>query len=233
MQAYGPCIEMKNEKTEAEKPLNLHQKLLEVKKQVQYLQKTSIADVKKYTYNYVGGSQLLHKVNEGLNKYGVILKTEVLSQETIQVESDFLYKVEMLMTWINVENPADREACAWFGSGFNGKEKGYGSALTYAERYFMLKFFNIPTDELDPDSFDSLFQGNNGKTEKKAPKIADLEKKYDQMILSVKNENIFTDKEYAARIRKASWTDVQIAAAYKSVYNEIGSRKSLIIDETS
>ena len=32
-------------------------------------------------------------------------------------------------------------------------EKGVGKALTYAEKYFMLKFFNIPTDKDDPDSF--------------------------------------------------------------------------------
>ena len=32
--------------------------------------------------------------------------------------------------------------------------KALGSALTYSERYFLLKFFNIPTDDDDPDKFE-------------------------------------------------------------------------------
>lgn len=31
--------------------------------------------------------------------------------------------------------------------------EGIGKALTYAEKYFLLKQFNIPTDNDDPDSF--------------------------------------------------------------------------------
>ena len=30
--------------------------------------------------------------------------------------------------------------------------QAYGTALTYAERYFLLKLLNIPTDEDDPDA---------------------------------------------------------------------------------
>ena len=30
--------------------------------------------------------------------------------------------------------------------------KAHGTALTYAERYFLMKFFNIPTDEDDADA---------------------------------------------------------------------------------
>ena len=40
-----------------------------------------------------------------------------------------------------------------FGAnGQNDWEKGLGSALTYAERYFLLKFFHIATDEDDIDN---------------------------------------------------------------------------------
>jgi len=40
-----------------------------------------------------------------------------------------------------------------FGAnGLNEFEKGLGSALTYAERYFLLKFFHINTDEDDIDN---------------------------------------------------------------------------------
>ena len=56
------------------------------------------------------------------------------------------------MRWVCTET--GQEVCVkWFGSGINGDEKGFGSALTYAERYFMIKQFNIPMDNDDPDSF--------------------------------------------------------------------------------
>src|SRR5690606_6435660 len=42
-----------------------------------------------------------------------------------------------------------------FGAnGQNDWEKGLGSALTYGERYFLLKFFHIATDEDDIDNPD-------------------------------------------------------------------------------
>jgi hypothetical protein len=37
-------------------------------------------------------------------------------------------------------------------NGQNDFEKGLGSALTYAERYFLLKYFHISTDEDDIDN---------------------------------------------------------------------------------
>jgi hypothetical protein len=42
-------------------------------------------------------------------------------------------------------------SCRWYGQGIDSGERGVGKAMTYAEKYFLLKFFNIPTDEDDPD----------------------------------------------------------------------------------
>jgi hypothetical protein len=58
------------------------------------------------------------------------------------------------MTWVNAEQPEETIECSWYGQGVDiAGEKGVGKALTYSEKYFMLKFFNIPTDKDDPDSF--------------------------------------------------------------------------------
>jgi hypothetical protein len=63
-----------------------------------------------------------------------------------------LYSLKMRFTWVDVET-GDKDENLFFASGLNGDEKGVGSALTYAERYFFLKYFNVPTDSDDPDSF--------------------------------------------------------------------------------
>jgi hypothetical protein len=59
--------------------------------------------------------------------------------------------------------------CTWYGQGVDiAGEKGVGKAMTYAEKYFMLKFFNIPTDKDDPDSFQDKLDKED--KEDKAPK---------------------------------------------------------------
>ena len=63
-----------------------------------------------------------------------------------------LYALKMRFTWVDV-NTGETDVNLFFASGLNGDEKGVGSALTYAERYFFLKYFNVPTDSDDPDSF--------------------------------------------------------------------------------
>lgn len=46
-----------------------------------------------------------------------------------------------MMTWINIHNPSEIVACSWYSQGVDIEgEKGVGKALTYAEKYFLLKF---------------------------------------------------------------------------------------------
>ena len=138
--------------------MNLYQKLLEVKKAVPYLKKGT----KAYNFDYASPETVLGVLNPLLNDQGIILKTEVIESDSERVtvktknneKEETLYKLKLKMTWVNTDDPiADRDENYWFASGINGDEQGVGSALTYAERYFMLKYFNIPTGKDDPDSF--------------------------------------------------------------------------------
>ena len=142
------------------KKLNLWQKLVEIRKQVAYIKK----EAKGFNYNYADGEAVLSRIVPLMNDLNVLLKSEVIQVQP-QVwhgkdkygkdKDEMLYVVPMTMTWINADNPEEREECQWAGTGCNGEEKGYGSALTYAERYFMLKFFNIATGKDDPDNYEN------------------------------------------------------------------------------
>ena len=55
-------------------------------------------------------------------------------------KDEVLYKVWQKFTWIDIET-GDKDENEFFSSGMNEFEKGLGSALTYAERYFLLKYF--------------------------------------------------------------------------------------------
>jgi len=134
---------------------SIYKKLLEIKKKVPYLKKNK----KGYQYNYADPETVLGTINPLLNEAGIFLKTEVLSQEVKPVEVndrngkhlENLYLLKLKYTWIDAES-GEKEEVLWESSGCNGEEKGLGSALTYSERYFMLKTFNIPTGEDDPNA---------------------------------------------------------------------------------
>ena len=66
-------------------------------------------------------------------------------------KSEILTSVAQTFTWMDTESE-ETLIVPFHGNGMNDWEKGLGSALTYAERYFLLKFFHIPTPEDDPDS---------------------------------------------------------------------------------
>ena len=140
--------------------LNLYQKLLVIQKKINGLGK----DKKSNTYSYVTGDKVLGEIKPLMNELGLILKQEVISIHNERMDyktgigtsyekpkSEILSKVMMQFTWIDTET-GDKDVNLFGANGQNDWEKGLGSALTYAERYFLLKFFHIATDEDDIDN---------------------------------------------------------------------------------
>jgi hypothetical protein len=135
--------------------MSLYKKLLEVQKRVIGLGK----DKKSFGYDYVTGAKVLEHIKPILNECGILLKQEIVSVERERIDykaksgekSEMLYGVYQKFTWIDAET-GERDENTFFSSGMNDWEKGLGSALTYAERYFLLKYFHIATDEDDIDN---------------------------------------------------------------------------------
>lgn len=157
--------------------MNLQQKLIEVRKVIPYLQKENSGS----QYNYVSSSQVLSNVIAKLNELGVLLIPSItghnVMESSIEYHDDggknagkptkrtttYFTELDMTMTWVNAEKPDETIQISWYGQGVDiAGEKGVGKALTYAEKYFMLKFFNVATDKDDPDSF----QGKNNDSGK-------------------------------------------------------------------
>lgn len=138
--------------------MNIYKKLLAIQTELKGLSK----DKKSFNYDYVTGNKLLSFIKPIMNEQGLILKQEVTKVETERVQyktskgvekDEVLYKVWQKFTWIDIET-GDKDENEFFSSGMNEFEKGLGSALTYAERYFILKYFHIATDEDDIDNAD-------------------------------------------------------------------------------
>jgi len=149
-----------------ENSMNLHQRLLEVRKSVDFLKKD---EKSSEGFLYVSSSRALHSVREAMNRTGVILipsvdNYEVRPHQTSKGGNWYFTILSMTFTWVNSDSPDDKIQCKWIGQGLDSGEKGVGKAVTYAEKYFILKFFNIPTDKDDPDC------GSNGNNNDILPK---------------------------------------------------------------
>jgi hypothetical protein len=135
----------------------LYTKLLQIQKQIVGLGKDKAA----YGYKYVTGDKVLEHLKPLMNEYGLILKQEVLSIENARQDyqtksgttSEINSKVMMRFTWVDCET-GEKDENLFGANGQNAWDKGVGSALTYGERYFLLKFFHIATDEDDIDNPD-------------------------------------------------------------------------------
>jgi hypothetical protein len=82
-----------------------------------------------------------------------VVKNKISPHTTKNGNAEYFTELEMQFTWINSEKPDEQIVCDWYGQGLDSGEKGVGKAMTYAEKYFLLKFFNIATDKDDPDAF--------------------------------------------------------------------------------
>lgn len=134
--------------------MNIYEKLIEVRKAVPYLKKDNAG----YQFKYVSSSQTLGAVRAEMDQQKLLLIPEVTAKEvrehvTSKGGKEFFTELNITFTWVNAENPEERISCPWYGQGIDSGEKGVGKAMTYAEKFFLLKFFNIATDKDDPDSF--------------------------------------------------------------------------------
>lgn len=159
------------EKTEI-KDMSLHEKLAGIRKIVEVVQKNK----EGHNYKYAGEETILAKVIAGMDRYGVNLYSEIVPGTMTltpysytkvkalkgggtfeEIVNEFLVQGELLYTWVNVDNPEDTLSVHWSMIGQKSDaSQAVGSGLTYCNRYFLLKFFQVATPKDDPDNWKSV-----------------------------------------------------------------------------
>lgn len=160
--------------------MNIYEKLLEVSKEVSYLQKEN----KGNQYSYVSSSQTLAAVKTKMDELGLLLIPSI-TDKTVREKEEFknerqktityFTELDMTMTWVNVEKPEEKLLVPWYTQGVDiAGEKGVGKALTYGEKYFLLKFFHIATDKDDPDAFQKKHEETPPAPKKYSPVFGEI-----------------------------------------------------------
>ena len=150
--------------------MNIYEKLAEVRKLVEVMQR----DARAYGYNYVKEEDLLAKITVGMNTYGLTLlpgicpgttevspytytktKTVKNGQTYDEHVNEILVSADMTYTWVDNES-GDTIVVPWAMVGQQSDaSQAFGSGLTYANRYFLLKYFQVATPNDDPDNWRS------------------------------------------------------------------------------
>ena len=123
-------------------------------------------DSEGHGYNYVSEESILLALNDKMIELRIkltprfvpgTLYSEVVNYQNAkgQPKTDVLVRSELQFIWKDIKT-GETEVVDWglLGQQADGSQ-ALGSGLTYANRYFLLKYFNVTTSNDDPDKIRS------------------------------------------------------------------------------
>ena len=200
---------------EVTQELNLFQKIADVKANIDGFTK----DAKSYNYSYVSGSQVLHRIRNKMIENNLLLipKTTEENYKQIQVTrfnqkakreitvTEFVVEMKLTYVWINADKPEEQLEIPFYAVGQQDDvSKAHGTGLTYAERYLLMKFFNIPTDEDDADAKEKQEKYANSSNQ-----LKDILRDEANKFIQIAENSGFSEK-YKDEISKLKMMDVNI-----------------------
>ena len=154
---------------------NIYKKMSAITAELTAVAKNLNVGIGKAAYKAVGEADVLAAVKPLEEKHGVYLypySRKIVEADLITTTSEYQGKVtektnrylriETVYRFVNIDNPEEYIDITTYGDGIDPQDKAVGKAMTYSDKYALLKAYKIITGE-DPDQFKS----EEGKTEKK------------------------------------------------------------------
>lgn len=150
------------------KEMNIFQRMSAITSELQTVAKNLEVSTGKNSYKAVSERDILDAVKPIESKYGVysyptgreVLESNLLENEkeytdakgntTVTKSTTFMSRIKTTYRFVNVDNPAEFVETTTFAEGIDAQDKGSGKAMTYADKYALMKAYKISTGE-DPD----------------------------------------------------------------------------------
>ena len=165
----------------------LYQKILQVMKDVEYLQKDDSVKYKEVNYKAISEEKVTSAVRSSLVKNGLI----VLPVDQEHTKEGMLTTVNTKYKIIDVDT-GESEIIVSSGTGVDTQDKGVGKAMTYSYKYLFLRAFAIPTGD-DPDKISS----------------AQLDKELEDEEKKQSNALVKTEKQISALVKRLNMPEEQ------------------------
>lgn len=138
------------------KPLNIYQRLNEVRKLVAYVQKDKRVGEGGYlavTHDNVTALVREHFVNQGILLVPTLTASAVVLTGTTTAKGVPFIRYEAKYTFevVNADDPQDRFSVAIEAHAIDQGDKAPGKALSYAKKYVVLKLLEIESGETEED----------------------------------------------------------------------------------
>lgn len=146
------------------KSMNIYEKMLKVTDEMPVVQKN--LDIRvggSANYKAVSERDILDAVRPIEIRYGIysypysrkIIASETLVKTTeyndrIVKNSSLFLRVETVYRFVNIDNPEQYVDITTYGDGIDTSDKATGKAMTYADKYALMKAYKISTGD-DPD----------------------------------------------------------------------------------
>ena len=199
--------------------MNIYQKMLKITEELQTVAKNLNVQVnQKSSYKAVGEKDILDAVKPLEAKYGVYsfpLKREVIETSVLETSSgdytrkQLFMRLEITYRFVNVDNPEENVDITSYGDGIDTGDKAPGKAMTYGDKYALMKAYKISTgDDPDQNASEDLKKVSNQQAK---PKGAAATAKQVAMIKSLYSEEDI--KAMLARLNLATLEQITIEQA--------------------
>jgi len=218
-------LEQYLENKELFKSLTLAERMNLITYEMGFVAKNLDVKLPKGGYKAVGEVDVLEAVKPLEFKYGVrsypvdrdIIHREILVEETTYGSRNIYYsELEVVYRFERVEDKEDYILVKSYSSGIDSGDKGFGKAMTYGDKYALMKGYKISTGE-DPD--------RDGSVDKKLTPRASLvgEKKTTKKVKpkaeAEVEQNDNNVKVILEAIKDTKWTVADVSRSVDKKYN--------------
>ena len=140
--------------------LNIFQKMSMATARIQKVaKKLKVGEGTKQSYNAVSEADVLEAVKPieielGIYSYPFDRKIVTESRDTFKnsfgEKENYIIRLETIYRFVNTDNPSEFIDIKTYGDGVDSQDKAPGKAMTYADKYALLKAYKIGTGD-DPD----------------------------------------------------------------------------------
>lgn len=144
--------------------MNIYQKMAAITAELQTVAKNlTVQTTKTSSYKAVSERDILDAVKPLEAKYGVysypisrrVLESNLLESESeyngkVTKKTTFMTRIETVYRFVNADKPDEYIETITFAEGIDSQDKGSGKAMTYGDKYALMKAYKISTGD-DPD----------------------------------------------------------------------------------
>lgn len=184
--------------------MNIFQRMSAVTAELQTVAKNlTVSTGKNNTYKAVSERDIIDAVKPIEVKHGIysypydrqVIESQILESESeyqgkVSKKTTFFSRIKTTYRFVNVDKPDEYIDMVTFAEGIDAQDKGSGKAMTYADKYALMKAYKISTgDDPDQNASEETHYSNVRAGKAEQPKGKQLTPR-ERLILRLKELNI-------------------------------------------